>query len=104
MSRKQLSLSRSLVVVAALALTASSVAFADDSSMSRLTGDSYAYFNNLDYNPGKFNTARAPRTEEKNAVAKSPRKEQDKVEQRVMQATRPSRGTPANPFRNDTGA
>ena len=33
-------------------------AFADDGSMSPLTGESYAYFHDLDYNPGGFNTPR----------------------------------------------
>ena len=45
MSRKQYSLSKQLVVAAALALGASGVAVADDSSMTRFGGDSYAYFN-----------------------------------------------------------
>ena len=45
MSRKQYSLSKQLVVAAALALGTSGVALADDSSMSRFGGDSYAYFN-----------------------------------------------------------
>jgi hypothetical protein len=45
MSRKPYSLSKHVVVAAALALGASSVALADDSSMSRFGGDSYAYFN-----------------------------------------------------------
>src|SRR6266542_2981960 len=45
MSRKPYSLSKQVVVAAALALGASSVAVADDSSMSRFGGDSYAYFN-----------------------------------------------------------
>ena len=45
MSRKQYSLSKQLVVAAALALGASSIALADDSSMSRFGGESYAYFN-----------------------------------------------------------
>jgi hypothetical protein len=38
-------LNKQLVLAAALALGASSVALADDSSMSRIGGDSYAYFN-----------------------------------------------------------
>lgn len=91
-------------MAAALAVTASGVAFADDSSMSMWTGDSYAFFNNLDYSAGKFNMARAPRTQEQDAVAKSPRKEQDKVEQRIMLADRPAKATLTNPFRDDTGA
>ena len=45
MSRKQYSLSKQLAVAMALALGTSGVALADDSSMSRLGGDSYAYFN-----------------------------------------------------------
>jgi hypothetical protein len=59
---------------AALALGAS-FAFADDSSMSRLTGDSYAYFNNLDYHAGGFNTPRAPQGEQPAGVAKAPVKD-----------------------------
>jgi hypothetical protein len=103
MSRKQQSLHRSLIVFAALALSAGS-AFADDSSMSMWTGDSYAYFNNLDNNPGKFNTARAPRTDDQNVIVRSPAKDTKKAEQRVMLATRPSKATRTNPFRDDTGA
>jgi hypothetical protein len=103
MYRKQPSPSKSLIIAAALALTASGVAFADDSSMSMWTGDSYAYFNNLDNHPGKFNTARAPRMEAPSPVAKAPAKE-NKADERVVLATRPSRGTPTNPFRDDTGA
>jgi hypothetical protein len=45
MSRKQYSLSKQLVVATTLALGASGVALADDSSMSRFGGDSYNYFN-----------------------------------------------------------
>ena len=45
MSRKPYSLSKQLVVATALALGTSGVALADDSSMSRFGGDSYAYFN-----------------------------------------------------------
>jgi len=45
MSRKQHFLTQRLVMATTLALGASGVALADDSSMSRLGGDSYAYFN-----------------------------------------------------------
>src|SRR6202030_4619123 len=45
MSRKLYSLSKQLVVATALALGTSGVALADDSSMNRFGGDSYAYFN-----------------------------------------------------------
>ena len=45
MSRKSCSLSKRMVAATALALGASSLAFADDSSMSRFGGESYAYFN-----------------------------------------------------------
>jgi hypothetical protein len=93
---------KSLVVAAALAVTASGAAFADDSSMSMWTGDSYAFFNNLDNHPGGFNTARAPQSGEQSTVAKSPRKELDRTERRIMIAG-PSRTTRTNPFRDDTG-
>jgi hypothetical protein len=56
MSRKPYSLSKQLVVATALALGASSVALADDSSMNPFIGDSYRYFNgghNLG-DPGQF--------------------------------------------------
>ena len=56
MSRKPHSMSKQLVVAAALALGASGVALADDSSMSRFGGDSYAYFNQ----PVPRNTAAGP--------------------------------------------
>ena len=45
MSRKPYSVSKQVVIATALALGASSVALADDSSMSRFGGDSYSYFN-----------------------------------------------------------
>ena len=70
MSRKA-QIRRAAFVLAALAATSSSIVLADDNSMSRLTGDSYAFFNNLDYNPGKFNTAKAPASEGDSAVAKA---------------------------------
>jgi len=56
MSRKPYSLSKQLVVATALALGTSGVALADDSSMSRFGGDSYAYFNQ----PVLRNTAPSP--------------------------------------------
>jgi hypothetical protein len=57
MSRKPYSLSKQLVVAAALALGTSGVALADDSSMSPFTGDSYKYFNGgtNSGNPGQSN-------------------------------------------------
>jgi hypothetical protein len=45
MSRKPHSLSKQMVIATALALGASSVALADDSSMNPFIGDSYRYFN-----------------------------------------------------------
>jgi hypothetical protein len=56
MSRKPHSLSKQFVLATALALGASSVALADDSSMSRIGGDSYTYFNR----PVPGNTAAGP--------------------------------------------
>jgi hypothetical protein len=45
MSRREYPLSKRFAAAAALALGASGVAMADDNSMSRFGGDSYAYFN-----------------------------------------------------------
>ena len=45
MSRKQFTLGKQRVLVAALALGTSGIALADDSRMNPFTGDSYAYFN-----------------------------------------------------------
>src|SRR6267154_1706814 len=56
MSLKPYALSKQLVVATALALGASGVALADDNSMSRFGGDSYAYFNQ----PAVRNTAASP--------------------------------------------
>jgi hypothetical protein len=56
MSRKPYSLSKQVVLATALALGASSLALADDSSMSRFGGDSYTYFNQ----PMPRNTAAGP--------------------------------------------
>ena len=57
-----------------LGLVASGAAFADDNSMSRLTGDSYAYFNHLDYHAGGFNTARAEQSEPPTEMVTAPEK------------------------------
>ena len=98
-------LKTSIVVAAAsLASCVAGIALADDSSMSMWTGDSYAYFNNLEYSAGKFNMARAPRTDAPEAVAKTPQKPAEKVERSARVAVHPFKGTPLSPFRNDTGA
>src|ERR1700693_2288651 len=56
MSRKPYSLSKQLVAATALALGASGVALADDSSMNPFTGESYKYFNGHNLgDPGPFN-------------------------------------------------
>jgi hypothetical protein len=57
MSRKPYLMSKQLVLATALALGASSVALADDSSMNPFTGDSYKYFNggNTLGNAARFN-------------------------------------------------
>ena len=104
MSRKA-AIRRAAFAVAALAVTSSSLVFADDNSMSRLTGDSYAFFNNLDYNPGKFNTAKAPANEGDSAVAKAGKdtvKDTGKVE-KGRTSPRPSSAA-STLFRNDAGA
>jgi hypothetical protein len=91
-----------LLASAGLALV-SSVAFADDSSMSVLTGDSYAYFNNLDYSAGKFNVARASSASDRDGTGRA-QTDVAKVVKPVLPANRPSLGMRISPFRNDTGA
>ena len=71
--------------------------------MSMWTGDSYAFFNNLDYSAGPFNMARAPQDTEAMA-AREPAKAADKDAHGPTFARRPSHGMATNPFRNDTGA
>jgi hypothetical protein len=104
MSRKA-ALRRAAFALAALAVTSSSLVFADDNSMSRLTGDSYAFFNNLDFSPGKFNTAKATASDGDTSVAKAGKdngRDVGKAEQRPTSA-RPSSAA-SRVFRNDTGA
>jgi hypothetical protein len=103
MRRTSMSIGKSVVIVTSLALGVARVAVADDSSMSMYTGDSYAYFNDLDYSLGKFNVARAPRTDQPSAVVKSPARD-GLSERRILLATRPSGTSRTNPFRDDTGA
>lgn len=90
----------------ALGLAATGVAFADDSSMSRLTGDSYAYFNDLDYHPGGFNTPRAPQGA--TGLAKASAKDKAKGEDKDKMAQRQTDDRPAKAtrrlFHDDGGA
>jgi hypothetical protein len=90
-----------LIGAAALVLSASA-AFADDSSMSVLTGDSYAYFNQLDYNPGRFNTARAAQVPGHDTAMKMPQ-HAPVAEKPILLADRPKVTLPS-PFRDDKGA
>ncbi|HJU22684.1 MAG TPA: hypothetical protein VJ891_09250 [Casimicrobiaceae bacterium] len=74
--------------------------------MSVLTGESYAYFNHLDYSLGKFNMARAAEARGHDAVVRMPVKPRDAAEQAekpIMLAEQP-RITLRSPFRDDTGA
>ena len=86
----------------ALGLAASGAAFADDSSMSRLTGDSYAYFNNLDYHLGGFNTPRAAQSDPPMATTTSPDKARTKRAQGPV-STLPA-AAPPKPVRSSEGA
>ena len=100
--RNNLSYVQSVLAVA-LALGAST-ALADDSSMSVLTGDSYAYFNHLDFTPGRFNTARAMTVNpERDTAMKMPEKTPAIVEKPTLLAERP-RISPTNPFSDNKGA
>ena len=103
MSSKPFCTRNTLVAVAVAALSATGTAFADDGSMSRLTGDSYAFFNNLDYSLGKFNTPHAPQAEGRDAVAKGPSKLGRDGESPMVSSTRPQTAKPTSPVRDDRG-
>lgn len=104
MFRKHLPARVQLVALATLALAASGAAFADDNSMSVLTGDSYAYFNNLDYSAGHFNVARAPQAQPQDPVATMPKREPARTERPILLAAPPKGITLQSPFRDNTGA
>ena len=95
---------RTIVVAAAIAaFCTTATAFADDSSMSRLTGDSYAFFNDLDYSAGKFNVARAPRAEGRDASATGSAKDGRNAESPIVSSTRAPAAGPKGPTRDDRG-
>jgi len=104
MFRKHLPSRVQLVALATLALGASGTAFGDDNSMSVLTGDSYAFFNNLEYRAGRFNVARAPEAQPQDPVATTPKREPARTERPIMLAAPPRGITLASPFRDNTGA
>ena len=90
-----------LIAASAFAFAVSGAAYADDSSMSMWTGDSYAFFNDLDYHPGGFNTARAAQPNQQLAVVQT-RKNAVRSHGPVFERA-PARGTVKSPFRDDTG-
>ena len=92
----------SMVAAAALALTASGAASADDSSIARMTGDSYAFFNTLDYSPGKFNTERTPRAQD-GTLAKTPAKLPPNGDPAMMTSARRDADKSTSPIRDDRG-
>ena len=116
MQRNHVSLGSSLVIAAALVFAASETAIAQDSGMSRLTGDSYAYFNNLDFHAGGFNTERAPQSPGHGAAAQAPASSPAKAvtktpaaapsvaERPTMLADRPANVTLPDPFNDKAGA
>jgi hypothetical protein len=104
MSRNKRLIVKSLAAAAIVGLSAYGLAFADDSSMSMWTGDSYAFFNNLDNSPGHFNTARAAPKAAESVATKAPAKTPDAGDRHTMMTHRTLTGTATNPFRNDTGA
>ena len=103
MSRKPFCTCNTLVAVAIAAFSATGTAFADDGSMSRLTGDSYAFFNNLDYSLGKFNTPRVPQAGGRDASAKGASKTGRDGESPMVSSTRPQAAKPADAIRDDRG-
>lgn len=112
MNRKPCTSTLQLALAAALlALAASGTALADDNSMSVLTGDSYAYFNNLDYSAGKFNVARAKSAAADTGVAAMPQeqpasagKATEKPDQPILLAGPSLRITLPSPFSDNKGA
>ena len=70
--KSKFSMLKSIAVAAALVAGVSGIARADDSSMSRLTGDSYAYFNGgQSGNPVFDNASSAWRQSHPNGVSES---------------------------------
>ena len=100
---KPQSVRNAVLAAAMLALAASGVAFADDSSIARLTGDSYAYFNNMDYSPGKFNVERTPRTQDGSTLAESPAKLPPYSDPAMMSSARRDVDKSTSPIRDDRG-
>ena len=103
MSRQPLLIRTTLAAVAFAAAGITGVAFADDSSMSRLTGDSYAFFNDLDYRAGKFNVARGRQIEDRDAYANGPSSRERGANAPMVSSTRPQPPQPAGPIRDDRG-
>jgi hypothetical protein len=104
MFRKHLQSRMQLVAVATLVIGASGAALADDNSMSVLSGDSYAYFNNLEYSAGHFNVARASQVQPQDPVATTPKRDPAQTELRIMLAAPPRGITLPSPFHDNTGA
>ncbi|MFI4888120.1 MAG: hypothetical protein ACHP7B_05175 [Burkholderiales bacterium] len=104
MFRKQSFTSTQLLAATILAVGVSGAALADDNSMNRLTGDSYAYFNNLEFSLGKFNMARAPYAQPPDSLARVPKDDVLKEQRPIMLAGRPAGITLTSPFRDDKGA
>jgi hypothetical protein len=65
------------------------------------TGDSYAFFNDLDYHPGGFNTARAAQPNEQLAAMRT--RKAAVHGHRPLFERLPARGMVKSPFRDDTG-
>jgi hypothetical protein len=101
MNRTKLRAARAITALS-LALGAS-LALADDNSMSPLTGDSYAYFNGLDYHAGGFNTRRLAAARQPDTVVKIPQETRGAGRRPILLADRP-RITLPSPFRDDKGA
>lgn len=128
--KRNASLAKRLIVATGLTLV-SFAASADDNSMSVLTGDSYAYFNGLEFRLGQFNVPHAktmaagdPAAQPANAQGRTfprvllagpmpdrvgARRNPGSAPEGAMQPPR-ERATPAprvwvpSPFRDDTGA
>jgi hypothetical protein len=88
---KQYLLTRQLITSAALAVSISGVALADDSSMNPSTGDSPAYFNGRP-NRGNLNmAAQNPCPQGAESAGTREKKDEQKIESKILPA---NRGTP----------
>ena len=88
MPGRQYSLTKQLVIAAALALGESGVALADDSSMNPFTGESFAYFNGGQNRGNPNMLAQNLRAQDTEAAGTRQKKDEQKIESKTPLANR----------------